>query len=115
MDASNTEQTEPVNTLRVEKAESDKIQNQNNVLLDEVHELLKKSTDENNKIKFDGVDSPSFYLPPFFSLSAHFGFPSTHKHLFDLIETFYDTPINISNSSRYELSKKGVGFPTVVR
>lgn len=102
MEASNVKQA---NTTDQDK--------QNDIVLDKFHEELKSSVDDNNKVKINEFKSPSFYLPTLSSVNEFLGFPSTQKQLIDLLETTYDTPLQISRTSKYGLFGKGVGLRTV--
>lgn len=94
----------------IQHAEQNK---QSDTVLDKFHEELKQSVDANNKVKINEFKSPSFYLPKLASVSEFLGFPSTQKQLINLLETTYDTPLDISRSSKYGLFGKGVGLKTV--
>jgi len=86
---------------------------QDDTALDNLHEILKQSADGNNKIRINEFKSPSFYLPAIGNTSELLDFPSTQKQLLDLFETAYETPLNISRTSKFEFFNKGVGLRTV--
>jgi hypothetical protein len=112
MDASNVKQAKQVKSAeQVNTISQNDIQN--DIVLDKFHEELKSSADDNNKVKINEFKSPSFYLPTLASVNDFLGFPSTQKQLIDLLETTYETPLDVKRSSRYGLFGKGVGLRTV--
>ncbi|PKH90151.1 hypothetical protein CXF76_17795 [Pseudoalteromonas sp. 78C3] len=85
----------------------------NGTSLDQFHEDLKSTADENNKVKFIEQVSPSFYLPPLSEFYTLIGFIKNKKQLFEFFETTYKTPLKLSQSSRYDLFNKGVGLRSI--
>lgn len=85
----------------------------NDIVLEQLHEDLKNTADENNKVKFIQQVSPSFYLPPVSKVFALVGFIKNQKQLFEYFETSYRTPLKLSESSRYDLFNKGVGLRSI--
>ncbi|MBB1398085.1 hypothetical protein [Pseudoalteromonas sp. SG44-8] len=85
----------------------------NDIVLDQFHEDLKNTTDENNKVKMTDFKSPSFYLPPISKVYALLGFITNQKQLIDLLESTYDTQLNVSRTNKYAFFKQGVGLRTV--
>lgn len=85
----------------------------NDIVLDQFHEDLKNTADENNKVKMTDFKSPSFYLPPISKVYALLGFITNQKQLIDLLESTYDTQLNVSRTNKYAIFKQGVGLRTV--
>lgn len=85
----------------------------NDIVLDQFHEDLKNTVDENNKVKMTDFKSPSFYLPPISKVYALLGFITNQKQLIDLLESTYDTQLNVSRTNKYAFFKQGVGLRTV--
>jgi hypothetical protein len=85
----------------------------NDIVLDQFHEDLKNTADENNKVKMTDFKSPSFYLPPISKVYALLGFITNQKQLIDLLENTYDTQLNVSRTNKYAFFKQGVGLRTV--
>lgn len=85
----------------------------NDIVLDQFHEDLKNTADENNKVKMSDFKSPSFYLPPISKVYALLGFITNQKQLIDLLENTYDTQLNVSRTNQYAFFKQGVGLRTV--
>jgi hypothetical protein len=108
MEASNVKQAK-----QIKSAEQVNTTNQNDAVLDKFHEELKSIADTNNKVRINEFKSSSFYLPTLASVNEFLGFPSTQKQLLDLLETTYETPLDVKRSSRYGLFGKGVGLRTV--
>lgn len=85
---------------------------QNDAILDKFHDDLKESADKENKVKINDLKSPSFYLPPISKVSSVLGFITNQKQFIDIFEATYDTPLNISRTSKYAFFKQGVGLRT---
>ena len=60
----------------------------NDIVLDQFHEDLKNTADENNKVKMTDFKSPSFYLPPISKVYALLGFITNQKQIIDLLEKY---------------------------
>lgn len=85
---------------------------QNSPILDKLYEDLKESADDSNKIKINDLESPSCYLPSISKVSSALGFITNQKQFIDIYEATYETPLNISRTSKYAFFNKGVGLRT---